>query len=641
MDNNSSSALPVLEPLRKYSSKIPPEQSHYDGRRLSSPPPNDINKLYVNSFPQYDPDVTYDGYDLTKDLTQYQFGDERPESDVTKNDVRKKKKKKIDDQGVDKNGREQWSGRFDFFFSSLGYAVGLGAVWRFPYLCYRNGGGVFLIPYFIFLFLIGIPLFFLELNLGQYTSQGAFQCWRMAPIFKGIGISMCLMSFFLCVYYTMLIAYSILYLVLSFRSNLAWSKCGSWSSSNCTDDYTRFIMRCDFENTYRDPNGRCYSWGDQGLYQIGWWNLQSRLLDRKPVLPSDDYFNNYILNKSPGIDYTSTVEWPLAVSLLAAWTLVFICLIRGIKSSGKVVYFTAVFPYVILLILGIRGWTLPGASKGIEFYMKPVVSKLLDARVNEVWNDAANQIFFVLSVSYGGLITLSSYNRFNQNTLSNTLIITLANVATSIFAGFVIFAYLGYLAYMTGQNVTNVVSEGPGLAFIVYPFAVTTLPAAPLWSILFFLMLITLGLDSVFAFVETITTVITDQFNSLRRHRTIVTFVACVSMFALGLVLCTDALIILTFIWYPRLQLGPYIFPKWANNIGWGLSGLIMSGVVLWALYSIFAVFFIHRKPFSSLFTPEPEWGPLLPQNRKKMKHYGSQTSGFYNIVDWVKNRSK
>ncbi|CAF4356399.1 unnamed protein product, partial [Rotaria sordida] len=79
-----------------------------------------------------------------------------------------------------------------------------------------------------------------------------------------------------------------------------------------------------------------------------------------------------------------------------------------------IVYFTSVFPYVILLILGIRGWMLPGMSNGIYFYMKPDVSRLRETRV---WNDAANQIFFILSVTYGGLITLSSYNKFNQSTL--------------------------------------------------------------------------------------------------------------------------------------------------------------------------------------------------------------------------------
>ena len=80
----------------------------------------------------------------------------------------------------------------------------------------------------------------------------------------------------------------------------------------------------------------------------------------------------------------------------------------------KIVYFTSLFPYVVLLILGINGWTLPGAGKGIEFYIKPDFSKLADITV---WFDAAVQIFFTMSCSYGGLITLASYNRFNQNTL--------------------------------------------------------------------------------------------------------------------------------------------------------------------------------------------------------------------------------
>jgi hypothetical protein len=129
--------------------------------------------------------------------------------------------------------RENWSGECDFLLSCLGYAVGLGAIWRFPYLVYANGGGVFLIPYITFLFLVGIPLFYLELNLGQYTSQGAAGCWKMAPIFKGIGISMNFASLMLCIYYTMIIAYSIYYLLLSFNSVLPWAKCDlAWASKS-------------------------------------------------------------------------------------------------------------------------------------------------------------------------------------------------------------------------------------------------------------------------------------------------------------------------------------------------------------------------------------------------------------------------
>ncbi len=190
----------------------------------------------------------------------------------------------VDRSFESKGSRENWSGKCDFFLSCLGYAVRIIliygqnfsclawikiacilnlkpnkgwpwcclAMWVFfskdnisihfyfillllqfqvPYLCYRNGGGAFLIPYFIFLFLAGIPLFFLELNLGQFTSQGAASCWKMAPIFKGLGISMNCASALLCIYYNMIIAYSIYFLLLSFRGTLDWSVCDfAWSS---------------------------------------------------------------------------------------------------------------------------------------------------------------------------------------------------------------------------------------------------------------------------------------------------------------------------------------------------------------------------------------------------------------------------
>lgn len=119
--------------------------------------------------------------------------------------------------------REQWGGKYEFLLSCIGYCVGLGNVWRFPYLCYRNGGGVFLIPYFIMLFVTGVPLFLMELSLGQYGAAGPITVWKCCPLLKGIGIGMLCVSTLVCLYYNVIIAWTFYYLGSSFQSPLPWS----------------------------------------------------------------------------------------------------------------------------------------------------------------------------------------------------------------------------------------------------------------------------------------------------------------------------------------------------------------------------------------------------------------------------------
>jgi solute carrier family 6 (neurotransmitter transporter, glycine) member 5/9 len=228
--------------------------------------------------------------------------------------------------------------------------------------------------------------------------------------------------------------------------------------------------------------------------------------------------------------------WQLVVALFFAWVITYLSIFRGVKSSGKIVYFTALFPYAVLIILGVRGWMLPGAAEGIRFYITPDLTKLGNA---SVWFDAAIQIFYSLGVSYGGLLTMASYNKFNTNTIRDSLIVTFTNAGTSLFAGFVVFAYIGHAAHVTQQEVADTVTSGTGLAFIVYPFAVTQLPGAPFWAIIFFLMLLTLGLDSEFATVEVFITSILDILPKYRRHKPRIIFVACVLLFLAGLLMTT------------------------------------------------------------------------------------------------------
>lgn len=126
------------------------------------------------------------------------------------------------------------------------------------------------------------------------------------------------------------------------------------------------------------------------------------------------------------------LRWQLVLCLLGAWIIVCLCLIKGVQSSGKVVYFTALFPYLVLVILLIRGVLLPGAYNGIIFYTNPKLENLLNIGV---WSDAATQIFYSLGPSFGGLITLASYNKFNNNCHRDAVLIALANCSTSVFAG--------------------------------------------------------------------------------------------------------------------------------------------------------------------------------------------------------------
>uniref|UniRef100_A0AAY5EBE0 Transporter n=1 Tax=Electrophorus electricus TaxID=8005 RepID=A0AAY5EBE0_ELEEL len=87
---------------------------------------------------------------------------------------------------VQSEQREKWASKLQFLLAVAGHIIGLGNVWRFPYLCYKNGGGAFFVPYVLFLFSCGIPLFFLETSLGQFTSQGGITCWRkICPLFEG------------------------------------------------------------------------------------------------------------------------------------------------------------------------------------------------------------------------------------------------------------------------------------------------------------------------------------------------------------------------------------------------------------------------------------------------------------------------
>jgi len=197
------------------------------------------------------------------------------------------------------------------------------------------------------------------------------------------------------------------------------------------------------------------------------------------------------------------------VAMLAlSWLLVWACISKGVASSGKVVAFTALFPYVVLFLLLGRGIFLEGAGAGIQYYLTPQWEKLLDIHV---WVAAANQLFFSLALGFGGMLTFASYNDPSQNYLRDAVIVPLINCGTSILAGFVVFATLGHISHVTGLRIEDVVDQGPGLAFVVYPQAISSFgDASWVFALLFFFMLLCLALDSAFGVAETSLGAITD-----------------------------------------------------------------------------------------------------------------------------------
>lgn len=443
-----------------------------------------------------------------------------------------------DPPGVDPSSgdeRENWDSKLSFLLATIGYAVGLGNVWRFPYLAQKNGGGAFLIPYAIMLAVEGMPIVFLELAIGQRLRKGAIGVWaQISPYLGGIGIASTVVSFNVALYYNTIIAWCLYYLFQSFQYPLPWSE--------CPKEY--------FENGSYITNMEC-----------------------KRSSPTQYFWYRETLDISPDINTPQSFNWKITLCLFIAWFLAYLCMAKGIASSGKVVYITATFPYIVLIIFFVRGMTLHGMADGLAHLFTPKWEKLADP---VVWLEAGTQIFFSLGLAFGGLIAFSSYNPVSNHCYRDAILVSLTNFFTSMFAAVVIFSVIGFKARMTyehcletqnqtlgrlfdttiiganelasdtvgadGRQLSLVLQEmpvcdlqqeldntasGTGLAFIICTEAVNQFPLAPLWSVLFFLMLLTLGIDSQFGTLEGVITSIVDLKIFPRVRKEILTASLC------------------------------------------------------------------------------------------------------------------
>ncbi|KAM8885256.1 sodium- and chloride-dependent GABA transporter 1 isoform 2-T4 [Spinachia spinachia] len=316
----------------------------------------------------------------------------------------------------------------------------------------------------------------------------------------GVGLATVVISFVLSTYYNVLMGWALYYFFNSFGATLPWKSCNN-------------------------------TWNEVGNCSSGFPGNSTHLQSA-----GQQFFDHRLLQKTRGIEESGGIRWELFGYLFLSWVIVYLCIFKGVKSTGKVVYFTAVFPYFILFALLINNVQLPGAKNGILYFVTPVWSKLFEVKV---WVNAAAQVFNSVGIAFGSMISMASYNKFNNNILRDTIIVSFTNSFTSILAGFVIFSAIGYMAHIYNLPVENIATDGPGLVFVVYPEVLSTMPVFQLWAPLFFFMLLLLGLDSQFANVEVAITFIKDQFGPqvlrfLRREE-LLTLVMCIIGFILGI----------------------------------------------------------------------------------------------------------
>ncbi|KAK5855343.1 hypothetical protein PBY51_005447 [Eleginops maclovinus] len=418
-------------------------------------------------------------------------------------DLDRAEKEEVDD-------RPKWDNKAQYILTCVGFCIGLGNVWRFPYLCQSHGGGAFLIPYLILMVLEGMPLLLLEFAIGQRLRTGSVGVWRsISPYLTGVGVASMLVSLLVGLYYNTLVAWIIWYLFNSFQNPLPWTQCP------LNKNGTGFVPECQQSSTV------------------------------------DYYFYRVTLNSTTSIADSGGINWPIVLCLLTAWTIIAICCIRGISTAGKAVYVTAILPYIVLGIFLIRGLTLKGALSGLKFLFTPDVNELMNPTT---WLDAGAQVFYAFGLGWGGLISFSSYNPVHNNCVQDAVILSIVTSLTSVYAATVTYSIIGFRAtekYDTciSDNIIKLLNtfelpednittsnyeeafnrlnssypdivlgldiktcdmqrllsegvEGTGLAFIVFTEAITKMPGSQIWSVLLFVMLFCLGLSTLFGNIE-------------------------------------------------------------------------------------------------------------------------------------------
>ncbi|SDI00068.1 neurotransmitter:Na+ symporter, NSS family [Vibrio xiamenensis] len=352
--------------------------------------------------------------------------------------------------------REQWGSRAGFILAAVGSAIGLGNIWRFPYMAYENGGGAFFIPYLFAMITAGIPFMILEFSMGQkYRGSAPKTLSRIHQKFEWLGWFQVGVAAVIAVYYVAVIGWAISYFSMSFSQ--------SWGTDTNAFFFGEYL-------------------------QLGGDNSPTSL---------------------------GSIQWKIAGAMLIAWAITYAAIVGGVKAGierASKIMMPVLFVMVILLIA--RMVFLPGALDGVNYMFEPDFSKIWDVKV---WAAAYGQIFFTLSIGFAIMLAYSSYLPEKSDITNNAFMTVLLNCGFSILSGIMIFSVLGYMAQEQGKELTDVVSAGVGLAFVTLPAAINLLPAPYILGPLFFFALVVAGLSSHISIMEAVTSAVIDKMKWSRK----------------------------------------------------------------------------------------------------------------------------
>lgn len=362
------------------------------------------------------------------------------------------------------SNRDEWRSRRGFIFATIGAAVGLGNLWRFPFMAYENGGGAFLIPYLFAMLTAGVPLMIMEFGMGHKMRSGAPATFaKVAKKWEWLGWWMAMIPLVVMIFYTVIVSWSVNYLFFSVSK----------------------------------------AWGEH----------------------PDTFFGKEFLSVSSGPFDFGGIQWPILLATIAIWLCTYIVCKKGISKGIEAVCKVATpLLGILFLIIVVRSVTLPGSIIGLNEFLNPNFKEILNAKV---WVAAYSQVFFSATIAVGVMIAYASYLPKKSDMVNNAFITVFSNGTFDLLAGLAVFSILGYIVNTTGVAFSDIAQSGAGIAFVAFPQAINLFPGGPIvqaiFGILFFFSLLMAGISSLFSMMESFVSAVMDKYPIRREKLVLIT----------------------------------------------------------------------------------------------------------------------